>query len=331
MASPTPQPAQPIAAALSPWAHVPVSLFATVMGLGGATLVAQKAEQFYAWGAGLSTALLMGSWAVYLAVALAYANKWLRHRAQVVAEFNHPVRLSFFPTLSIGLLLLAAASWPVWPALAGPVWALGAAVQLAFTLVILSRWMHQTQFQITHSSPAWFIPIVGNIVVPIAGVPLGQIELSWFFCSVGLLMWVPMLGVLLNRFFFHPMLPGQLLPTLFILIAPPAVGMLAWMRLHDAVLDDLARLLYHCALFNALLLAVQWRVFARVPFALPWWAYSFPSAALSMATLVMAEKTGAVFFAVLAPLLLIGLALLMAVLVFKTLRALWAGEVCVPD
>lgn len=331
MLTPTPTPAKPIAAALPPLAYLPVPLFATVMGLGGTTLAAQKAEHLYGWGAGLSTALLAASWAVYLAVALAYALKWLRHREQVVAEFNHPVRLSFFPTLSIGLLLLAAASWPVWPALAGPVWALGALVQLAFTLAILTRWMHQAQFQITHSNPAWFIPIVGNIVVPIAGVALGQIEVSWFFFSVGLLMWIPLLAVLLNRFFFHPMLPGKLLPTLFILIAPPAVGMLAWMRLHAGALDDLARLLYHFALFTALLLAVQWRVFAAVAFALPWWAYSFPSAALTIATLTMAEKTGAAFFVLLSPLMLASLAVLMTVLVFKTVRALLAGQVCVPE
>lgn len=323
--------ASPQHAAHSRLAHMPVSLFAIVMGLSGTTIAYQRAEHLWAWAVHPSTALLILSAGVYGVIALAYLSKFIRHRAEVIGEFNHPIRISFFPTMSIGLILLAIATLPYNETAALALWSVGSVAQLLFTLLILSTWIHHERYQVQHSNPAWFIPIVGNILVPIAGVPLGFPEISWFYFSVGLMMWTPLLAVLFNRFFFHPMVPAKLLPTLFILIAPPAVGCIAWLKLHHGELDDVARILYYFALFIALLLFFQWRHFARLAFALPWWAYSFPLAALTIASSVMLEKTGGGFFAILTPLLLILLSALIVVLLFNTGRAMLRGEICVPE
>jgi tellurite resistance protein len=172
---------------------------------------------------------------------------------------------------------------------------------------------------------------VGNILVPVSGVPLGFVEISWFFFAVGLLFWIVMLSILMNRFFFHSPMASKLLPTLFILIAPPAVGFIAWTRLHKGVLDDMGKMLYYAALFTTLLLLFQVRAFMKVKFALPWWAYSFPTASITIATTLMLEKVGGLFFAVLTPLLLVFLSIMVLVLVYNTLVAGWRGEICVPE
>jgi len=312
-------------------AHMPISLFAIVMGLTGTTIAYERAEHLWSWSVHPSTALLLLSAGIYTLISFAYLNKFLRHRNEVVGEFNHPIRISFFPTMSIGLILLAIASLPHAPGAALVLWAIGSIAQLLFTLLILSTWIHHERYQVQHSNPAWFIPIVGNILVPVAGVPLGYPEISWFYFSVGLMMWTPLLAVLFNRFFFHPMVPAKLLPTLFILIAPPAVGFLAWLKLHGGVLDDAARILYYFALFITLLLFFQWRHFARLSFALPWWAYSFPLAAMTIASSVMLEKVGGTFFALLTPILLALLSLLVVILLFNTGRAMLRGEICIPE
>ena len=199
--------------------HMPVSLFSIVMGLAGTTIAVEKAEQFWGQTTVASSILLLLTAAVFALISVAYLSKLVLHRQHVIDEFNHPVRMSFFPAMSIGMILLSIAVLGHYPGISLYLWAIGSAVQLAFTLVILSNWMHHEKFQVQHSNPAWFIPIVGNILVPIAGMPLGFTEVSWFYFSVGLMMWIPLLAVLLNRFFFHPMLPGKLLPTLFILLS----------------------------------------------------------------------------------------------------------------
>lgn len=312
-------------------AHMPVSLFSIVMGLVGTTLALQRMEALYGWSVTPSLWLLIASAVVYVLIAIAYLAKYLGHRREVIGEFNHPIRLSFFPTMSIGLILLASALVNLEPPLAEILWLIGIGAQLMFTLVILSTWMHHERFQVQHSNPAWFIPIVGNILVPIAGMPLGYNEVSWFYFSLGLMMWPPLLAVLFNRFFFHPMLPAKLLPTLFILIAPPAVGFVSWLKLHHGVLDDMGRILYYFALFMTLLLFSQWRHFVRLSFALPWWAYSFPMAAITVASSLMLEKTGARFFAILTPVLMSLLGLLILTLLGKTIAAMRRGEICVPE
>ena len=68
-------------------------------------------------------------------------------------------------------------------------------------------------------------------------------------------------------------------------------------------------------LFLALLLFTQWRRFARLRFYLSWWAYSFPLAAITIATLRMREATGLVFFAGLGIVLLVATTVVMSVLV----------------
>ena len=311
--------------------HMPVSLFATVMGLAGTTIALERVEQLWNWPVAPSAVMLPLSALVYTLIALAYLAKFLRHRQQVVGEFNHPIRMSFFPAMSIGMLLLAIAAMGHYPAISLYLWALGSAVQMAFTVAILSNWMHHDKFQVQHSNPAWFIPIVGNILVPIAGVPLGFVEISWFYFSVGLMMWTPLLAVLLNRFFFHPMLPGKLLPTLFILIAPPAVGFVSWVKLHNGVVDDVARILYYFGLFTTLLLFSQLKHFVKLAFSLPWWAYSFPMAAMTIASTIMLEKVGGIFFAALVPVLLLLLVLLVSMLTIRTLLAMLRGQICVPE
>ncbi len=311
--------------------HMPVSLFAIVMGLAGTTIALEKLEHLWGWTVTPSAVLFWLSALAFGLISLAYLSKFVRHRQHVVAEFNHPIRMSFFPAMSIGMLLLAVAALARFPGASLYLWMVGSSVQLAFTLAILSNWMHHEKFQVQHSNPAWFIPIVGNILVPIAGVPLGFPEVSWFYFSIGLMMWTPLLTVLLNRFFFHPMIPSKLMPTLFILIAPPAVGFIAWVKLHNGVIDDTARILYYFALFTTLLLFTQMRFFWKLSFALPWWAYSFPMAAITIATSVMMEKVGGDLFRLLTPVLLALLVTLVTVLCFKTIQALLRGQICVPE
>ena len=311
--------------------HMPVSLFSIVMGLAGTTIAVEKAEQLWGWSIALSAYLLAFTAAVYVLIVFAYLAKFVLHRQHVIAEFNNPIRMSFFPSMSIGMLLLSIAAMSRYPEIALYLWAIGSTVQLLFTLVILSNWIHHEKFQVQHSNPAWFIPIVGNILVPVAGVPMGFPEVSWFYFSVGIMMWTPLLAVLLNRFFFHPMLPGKLVPTLFILLAPPAVGFIAWVKLHNGVLDDAARIFYYFALFTTMLLFSQMKHFVRLTFALPWWAYSFPMAAMTIASTIMLEKVGGIFFAVLVPVLMTLLLLLVSMLVIRTLLAMKRGQICVPE
>ncbi len=71
--------------------------------------------------------------------------------------------------------------------------------------------------------------------------------------------------------------------------------------------------------------------FIRGGFFISSWAYSFPLAAMTIATFVMAKRSGLEFFVWLGGLLLAIVSLVVIVLVRKTLSAVGRKAICVPE
>ncbi len=310
--------------------YFPVSFFAMVMGMSGLTLAWEKSHHVLQMPAYISQALLLFTVGLFLLLAGFYLVKLLRYRSAVLQELGHPIKLSFFPTISISMILLGICTLQAYPAISFALWAVGSAVHLIFTLYVMQVWMHHEHFEFHHINPAWFIPIVGNILIPIAGVPHGYVEISTFFFSIGLLFWIVLLGIIFNRVIFHQPLPAKLLPTLFILIAPPAIGFISYVKLNGD-LDIFARVLYYSALFLTLLLLTQIPRFTKLQFFLSWWAYSFPMAAITIATMLMYQKTNHIFFKMLAFGLLGLITLLISLLLYKTVSAIRMKLICVDE
>ncbi|MCS6883168.1 MAG: SLAC1 anion channel family protein [Oscillochloridaceae bacterium] len=316
--------------------YFPISFFASVLGMTGATIALQRAERFLGLPFAISGIVLVASLAIFLVVATFYTLKAIRYPEAVKREFAHPVKINFFPTISISMLLFGIAFMRLNSDVSRLFWMAGAALHIGFTIAILSAWMQRTTLQPQHANPAWFIPVVGNIIVPIAGVEHAPAEVSWFFFSIGLIFWLVLLTIVLYRIIFYPPLAERLRPTLFILIAPPAVGFISYLRLmeHDVsgfTLDSFARVMYYVALFIFILLLTQARYFVTLPFYLSWWAYSFPVAAIAIATIVMASRTNLPVFQGLAYGLLIGLGALIIVLLFRTVMAIVQRKICIED
>lgn len=332
--STTPPLAAPVAAAATATdqglAHFPISLFASVMGMAGLTLAWLKAHAVLAAPIVIAEALRGVTSALFVLLAVFYGLKAWRYPQAVLRDIRHPVRINFIPTVSISLLLLAIGYLESAPAAAFWLWVAGALLHFSLTLGIFGSWLHHSHYAIQHANPAWFIPVVGNIIVPIAGVHLASPEVSWFFFSIGLVFWLVLMTIVLHRLIFQEPLPSRLAPTLFILLAPPSVGLVAYVALTGAI-DEFARILYYTALFLAFLLLSNAIRFLRLPFFVSAWAYSFPLAALTIATLVMDAHLPGMIFGRLGVGLLALLSLVVAALAGRTLLAVWRREICRPE
>lgn len=311
-------------------AHFPVSFFSVVMGLSGLTIAWTRAATVLHLPASPGDALAWVAVGVFVLVCLFYGAKLWAHPHEVRAEFRHPVRINFFPAFSISLLLLSIVFIERAPDAARLLWLVGAPLHLVFTLIVMNRWIHHPGVELAHVNPAWFIPVVGNVLVPVAGVRFFPADLSWFFFSIGLVFWLLLLTIVLYRLFFHAPLPERLTPTLFILVAPPAVGTVAYVALVNTV-DAFAHVLYSIALFFTLLLASNALRFLRLRFFLSAWAYSFPLAAVTIASLLMAHRSGGTGYHLLATGLLALSSTVIAVLAGRTVVAVIRGEICVPE
>ncbi|MES9860046.1 MAG: SLAC1 anion channel family protein [Candidatus Thiodiazotropha sp. LLP2] len=311
-------------------AHFPISFFAMVMGLAGLCIAWEKAQAGFQLPFRIEMALIPFTVLVFIILVVLYGMKLMRHPSQVVKELNHPVKLNFFPAVSISLILISITLLQTQPSISYLLWSIGSALHLGFTLYVMNIWIHHDKFEIHHINPAWFIPVVGNVLVPVAGTAHGHYEISWFFFSIGIVFWMVLFTIIIYRVLFHNPLPDKLMPTFFILIAPPAVGFISYVKLNGGV-DNFAHILYYSGLFLTLLLASMAIRFSRLQFFLSWWAYSFPLAAITIASLLMYETTSEIGFAIIGWLLLSVLTLVVTYLFYRTLKAVGGNKICIPE
>jgi tellurite resistance protein len=309
--------------------HLPVTAFAMVMGLTGLAIAFGK---FYhlQWlpKVPFDIALFLGL-GVFVLLSVLYAAKFAMFPGEVAAEFNHPVRTNFFATISISLLLLSIGFHAYWPVLAVSFWWAGTILQTVLALRTMTFWV-QHNYEIRHCSPAWFIPVVGNILVPVAGVDFAPKILCYFYFAFGMFFWIALFAIVLYRIIFHPQMPAKFVPTFFILIAPPAVGFISYMRL-TASWDPTAIFLLFVAYVFVALLVFMHASFRSLRFYLSWWAFTFPLAAATIASAVAFQITLEPAYKVFAFLLLVATAGVIAIVAFLTGLHACRGEICVPE
>ncbi|MBF9060621.1 C4-dicarboxylate ABC transporter [Rhodobacterales bacterium HKCCSP123] len=311
--------------------HLPVTFFAILMGLFGLALALHAAAGSYAAAEPAARAVLWLGLAGFVGIAALYLAKALRYPRAVAAEWHHPVKLAFFPTITISLLLMATAIHGYRPDIAQPVWLIGTIGQGVLTVMVISGWISHRAFEVGHLTPAWFIPAVGNVIVPLAGAPMGWEETSWLFFSAGLVFWLILLVLVFNRLIFHAPIPGRLFPTLVILIAPPAVAFVGYLRLTGGGIDAFAHILIDSAYVFAALVVVQVPKLVKLPFALSWWALSFPLAALSVASFVYGREAASAVHVSIGVLVLALLVAVVTGLLWRTGLAIARGEICRPE
>lgn len=316
--------------------NFPISFFSIILGLAGTTIAFQRSEHIIGLPFALSGILLPITLSLFAIIAIIYTIKTIRFPDAIKHEFAHPIKINFFPTISISLLLFSVVFLEVNPVVSRYLWIIGTIIHTFFTIGILSVWMQHTMFQIQHSNPSWFIPVVGNIIIPIAGVEHMPSDISWFFFSIGIVFWIVLFTIFFNRIIFHTPLADRMLPTLFIMVAPPAIGFISYVKLmgHEVSgfgLDAFARTLYYFALFLFILLVAQYRQFFKIKFFISWWAYSFPIAGITIASVLMFSKTKVLFYQGLSYVLLSFLSLLVLLLLFKTTQAILRHEICVEE
>ena len=305
--------------------YFPVSLFGSVMGLTGLSVAWRSAHVHYGapmWP--MVTAAVVAIVAFCL-IALTYTLKMIVSPGSVFNEYRHPVKGCLFGTIFVSLLLLplVVEEYSIRASLI--IWAVGATGMIAFAFAMFGRWLREGQLE-QQVTPAWIIPIVGVLDVPLAMPSLALSsyrELMVFSLTIGLFFTVPIFTLVFRRLLVEA--PGVTPePALFILMAPFAVGYSAY----DAVTganDLFAQALFMLTLFLLVVLMINSRGILRTRFHLSWWATSFPLAAASIAALKF-SATNPSFFSVSVAWFVLGLATVcICALLALTLAALCKG------
>lgn len=305
--------------------HLGPGNFAMVMGLAGLALAWKRAEDLMGaqalWGAaafGLLAALF------FVALLGASLLRWRRHPEAWQEDLRHPVRHAFVAALPVSMILVSTVAWALLGRhpLVQALWMLGCALQFGVTVWVLARFLKGPAVGMAALTPVLIIPVVGNVLAPLAGPGLGHAPWAAAQFGLGLLLWPLVMGLLLLRLVQQGLWPERLLATTFISVAPPAVVGLSALQLGAPEL--LGWMAWGMALGFLLLSASVLGRVRRQGFALPWWAMSFPIAAFAALSLRLVGGLLGIALLALASVVVLGLLL-------ATWRALRAGQLWVPE
>lgn len=307
--------------------------FAIVMGLTGLSLAWRRAEPL------MGESAIAASLAIGIMAALAFTLlivfsviRMQRYPQALADDMKHPVRHAFVATIPISVILLSTVLY----SLAGPnvlasgLWMLGSATQFGVTVWVLSRWLKGNQpggLVWAGITPVLFIPVVGNVVAPLAGVGLGYAEWSAAQFGVGLFFWSLVLTLIFVRLGTIGIWADRLLPTTFITIAPPAVAGLAALQL--GATETVGWIFWGIALFFLLWAGSLTKRILTQPFAVTFWAMSFPLASFAALTLRLSPQNG--LFTVFTMLALAICSVVIAGLSIATYKGLRQGQLLAPE
>lgn len=152
--------------------NLSVAFFGSVMGLTGLSLAWRLAHQHFGTPEWIANAIAIVAILAFAGISVGYGIKIFTAPEKVVDEFKHPIAGNLFGTFFISLLLLPILIAPMNLLVARTIWAIAAGAMLVFAWLIVNRWMGSRQ-KAEHATPAWIVPVVGLLDVPLTIPSLG--------------------------------------------------------------------------------------------------------------------------------------------------------------
>lgn len=274
--------------------RVPPPFLSISLGLVGLGLVWRAASENLGAPAALGEAMVVVALAVFATVAVLFVLGLREEPGALGRDLARPAGRGSIPAGSEALMLAGAAILPMAPQAAPFVWTAGVFLHLwlAARLVgLLARMAPEDR------APTGFlvVPFCGLIVAPVGGAPMADQTALGAASIAELLFWGSLGAYLVLLTFAARRLarvptPPHLRPGAYILLAPPAVAVVGYEKLHPE--GPLTPWLFGLA--AALLTYASQRRdwLTEGGFAPTWGAFTFPTVAFAGACLTVAGRIG---------------------------------------
>lgn len=348
-------------------AHLGPNWYASIMGTG---IVANAAVTLPRQVRGLHTAAL-GVWALastmLVALTLAWAGHWLRHRQTARGHAANPVMAQFYGAPPMALLTVGAGTLLLGKDVVGAalavridevLWTLGTVTGLASALVIPYLMFTRHELSPDSTFGGWLMPVVPPMVSAATGallvphVAVGQLRLTLLLAcyamfGLSLLASIIVTTLIWYRLTMHKLGPAATVPTLWIVLgwlgqsitAANLLGGVAHLALPAPYSTAFVALgvVYGVPVFG---FALLWAALAasvtvrtarqHLPFTLTWWSFTFPVGTVVTGTSALAAHTGSVVLAWLAVAFYICLVGAWATVAYRTARGSARGHLFIP-
>ncbi len=275
------------------------SWFASVMGTGIVGITTMFYSSYIPFLKPVSTVIVYFNIILFFLLLIPWLIRWIFYTSYAIEDLNHPVLSNFYATIGIAMLVLAANFLMILknPTIAAVFWIIGTIITLFFAIFTPYLMFKGTHIKLDHINPAFFIPPVGLIVIPIAGsfmvniLPQSYKELiliiNYISWGSGFFLYISLLAICLYRFILHHPLPEVLAPTIWISLGPIGAGTISFINLinHTSFIMNKTPF-FVSALFLwgygiwwlvlAILMTLHYIKNLKLPYALSWWAFTFP-------------------------------------------------------
>jgi tellurite resistance protein len=258
---------------------VPANFYSIPFGLVGLADVWRFAGDLFGLPASISAVLFLVAGGVFLVLLASFVAKLVLAPATIASELRHPVLGPFSSLLPISGMLLALGLQPYAPGAALVVFWICFLATALLGGWLTGQWI-VAELDSDKFHPSYILPTVaGGLLGGECAASFGLQGLGWMSFGVGMISWIVLGSLTLNRLFFRPALPSALIPTLAIEIAPPVVAGNTYFVLTGGRVDLFAYILAGYAVLMALVQLRLVPLYLKLAFTPGFWGFTFSYAA----------------------------------------------------
>jgi tellurite resistance protein len=260
--------------------RVPLNTHAIPLGLAGLAQVWTAAASALGLPFELGQAFWLIAAIAWIWTLTVHLHRGTRTDQPLSHQLTHFAQGPLAALLPLAAMLLGAGLHRTIP-IAGTVLTLiSLAAATAFAAWILSFWMRgELPLESVHGG--YFLPIsAAGLVGAFAASETGLNWLAVGSFAVGIFFWLVISVFFFLRLALRPAMPAPLVPTLAIMMAPPAVASAAWLTISDGRPNHLFEGL---TAMTALMVLIQVMLLPRycaLPFSHGFWSFTFPAASV---------------------------------------------------
>jgi len=300
--------------------HFSPAWFASVMGTGGVANVLFELSGRMGFLKPVAMGLFWLNIGLFIVLIGPWLARWFTHFSTLRKDMEHPVMSNFFVTMPVGGIILGTNFFIIGKGyfdmtfitdLGMAFWIFGVIMILGLGVFVMYNLFSLETVPVQMTDFTWLISPVASIVIPLLGnfligsyvvtnVSLAKtinlIDITFY--GIGILLFVLIASILLNRFIVNKMPGNAALPTFWIILGPIGVGAISLMEIADSskllgllasadTLKMLALILWGFGLWAFLLtivITIRYLRSGGIPFTLSWWAFIFPLAAYTLSS-----------------------------------------------
>ena len=333
--------------------------FAIILGFGGIAIASVLVAKLFniLWLNPFAIFLVYFNLALFVILFLVWLLKAIFHFSFLISELKHPVTAGFHSLMPAATIMVAinfskiGQAFSLWhyQDISIWFWVIGAVFEFVLLTLTIYFLIVNEEMHINFVNGGWLVPPVAALLTPIAGLKIIEfipnlslakniLWINYFFFGAGIFVFLLIAVSLFNKIFFSEKLNPKIFPSLWIILVPFSLMALSLSLFAEetglffpelkntliAVVSLINPMLIGAGIWLLILLIIltyHYLKKIKLPYGVGWWAFVFPTASISIASLNQAVLFKESFFAYCGFAIYLFLILITSVVLSKTIKS----------